>query len=143
MIKSVVVDGDGSGKKAKVTSIGQQVVGQYAYDEVVFNELAEPNTAYNFYTPKEGMQFVITGVMAYADKQVGTTTGATVIVYEATDPALVTVSKTLIQSEMGQITYITFLPLNILVNEGVWVNAKTDDDDIHMTITGYYIPSTT
>ena len=30
-------------------------------------------------------------------------------------------------------------PLNILVAPGKYVNAKTTDDDIHMTIMGYYI----
>ena len=30
--------------------------------------------------------------------------------------------------------------LNLLVNGGKYVNGKTSDDDIHMTIMGYYIP---
>ena len=34
-----------------------------------------------------------------------------------------------------------FTGLNIAVAIGKYVNAKTSDDDIHMTITGYYIPA--
>ena len=34
-------------------------------------------------------------------------------------------------------------PLNILVAEGRFINGKTSDDDIHMTITGHFIPALT
>ena len=33
------------------------------------------------------------------------------------------------------------LALNILVNEGRFIIAKTDDDDVFLTIMGYYIPA--
>ena len=135
-----IVDGSSSGQKAHVTAIGQVVTAAYAYDETIFFELAEDNTAYNFYGPKAGEQFVITGIFAYADKQVGTVTGATVIVYEGVSAATTTVAKTLFQMEMAQVSNRDLAPLNILVNEGSYVNAQTDDDDIHMTITGYFIP---
>mgnify|MGYP003657808807 CR=1 FL=1 len=126
---------------AKVTNKGQLIVAPYDYDEVVFFELATANAAYSFYPPKGNYNFIITGIVGYADKQVGTTTGATVIVYEAVAPETAVVDKTLFQIEMASVSNIVLLPLNIKVNEGRFVNAKTDDDDIHMSIMGYYIPS--
>lgn len=125
---------------AKVTQLGQLVVAPLAYDETEFRELAVDNTAYNFYVPKSGKQFVITGIRAKADRQVSPTADADVVIYEAAAPDTTTVAKVLHQEAMVQGESIALLPLNILVNTGVWVNAKTTDDDIHMTIFGYYIP---
>lgn len=139
MIKVLIVDGSGKGRAATVTPIGQLVTAPYAYDETVFNELAAANTAYNFYEPKVGKKFVITGVLFRADKQVSSTVDATVVIYEATTGVTTTVSKVLIQFAVVQGDIINATPLNILVAEGRYVNAKTDDDDIHMTIVGYYI----
>ena len=136
----LINDGGGGGAEARVTSIGQLVTGPYAYSDVAFNEMAENDTAYNFFIPKHKEQFVITGIVAYADKQVGTTTGATVIVYEGDDDVTTTVDKTLFQIEMAQVSTVQLLPLNLLVSQGKFLNAKTDDDDIHMSIMGYYIP---
>jgi hypothetical protein len=63
-----------------------------------------------------------------------------VVVYEGTSATTTTVSKTLFQIEMAQVSNIALTPINILVDSGKYVNAKTDDDDVHMTIMGYYIP---
>ena len=40
---------------------------------------------------------------------------------------------------MTKNTVVSPTPLRILVNSGVWVNAKTDDATIHVTMFGYYI----
>lgn len=139
MIKAQIEDGSGNGRAAKVTSIGQLVTAPFAYDDVVFKELAEPDTAYDFYPPKAARQFVITGVLFRADKQVSSTVDATVVIYEATTKTTTTVSKVLIQFAVVQGDIINPTGLNLLVAEGRYVNAKTDDDDIHMTILGNYV----
>lgn len=130
----------GTGVLVGVTPIGQLVVAPYAYDETEFKELAEANTAYNFYKPKSGQQFVITGINAKADRQVDNVTDADVVIYEADSETSTTVDKTLFQEAMVRGEKATLFPLNILVRAGKFVNAKTTDDDIHMTITGYFIP---
>ena len=127
------------GKIAKVTSSGELVVAPLHYDETSFKELAEPNIGYNFYAPLPGKQFVITAILMKADKQVSNTDDATVVIYEADSTDSTTVDKTLIQFAMVRDDIIIPTPLRILVAEGKFINAKTDDDDIHMTITGYYI----
>ena len=45
----------------------------------------------------------------------------------------------LVQVEVGQNQSIPFPNIRILCNKGVYLNAKTDDDDIHMTIFGHYV----
>lgn len=143
VIKFLLIGVDSSGKltKVAVSSLGQLITAPFAYDETVFKELAEVNTAYNFYEPKAGQQFVITGIIFRADKQVSSVSDATVIVYEATSISETTVDKVLLQFAVVQDAAPIITALNILVNKGRWINAKTTDDDIHMTITGYYIPA--
>ncbi len=135
----VQISGGSAGAMVAVTPSGELVVAPLAYDETEFNELAVANTAYNFYGPRAGKQFVLTGVLAYADKQVASNTNATVVVYEATNEDTTTVDKVLLQFEIGQNQSLPLPGLHILVNSGLWVNAKTDDDDVHMTLMGYFI----
>ncbi len=136
-----IIDGrGGTGDHAKVSSIGQLITAPFAYSLSQFNELAEDNTAYNFYPPIAGKQFVITGIRARADRDVSTTVDAIVIVYEASSLTSTTVDKTLHQEALVRGEAVPLLPLNSLVNPGKFINAKTTDDDIHMTIWGYYIP---
>lgn len=125
---------------ADVTQLGQLVTAPFAYDETVFKELAADNTAYNFYKSKSGQQFVITGIRAKADRDVSNTVDADVVIYEAASEDTTTVDKILHQEAMIRGESITLVPLNILVAAGKYVNAKTTDDDIHMTLFGYYIP---
>lgn len=134
-----IVSGSGA-IAAKVTPRGELVVAPLSYSETVFKELAEDNTAYNFYEPKPGKQFVITGIRAKADRDVSPTVDASVVIYEAESIDTTTESKVLHQEAMVKAESFTLLPVFILVNPGVWINAKTTDDDIHMTIMGYYVP---
>ncbi len=124
---------------ANVTSSGELVVAPLSYSQSQFVELAEPNVAYNFYRPRTGKQFVITAIRAKADRDVSPTADATVIIYEACSLNTTTVDKVLHQEAMVKGESLTFAPINALVNAGKWINAKTTDDDIHMTIWGYYI----
>ena len=136
-----IIDGlSGAQFRACVSSIGQLITAPFSYDLTKFNELAADDTAYNFYTPKTGQQFVITGIIAKADRQVHATTDAIIIVYEADVVDTTTVSKTILQLAMVAGEQIVLTGLNILVTKGKWINGKTTDDDIHMTITGYYVP---
>ncbi len=129
--------------QAKVTASGALVVGSFAYDETQFNELGTADAAVNFYKPKASKQFVITGLIAAGNLSIAANALATVIVYEASTDATATVDKSLVQFGVTRLQTFPLLPLNILVEEGKFVNAKTDDDDIFLTIMGYYIPSLT
>lgn len=138
-VSFVVEDGSGRGTLAKVSSAGALAVSPTDFNLAEFNELAVDDTAYNFYQPRPGKQFVVTHIFAYGDKQVAGGTNATVEVYEATTSDTITVSKTILKFEIGQNEFHPFSNINLLVNSGVFINAKTDDDDVHMNILGYYI----
>lgn len=128
-----------SGQSISINKAGEISAINGNYDLAVFNELDVINTAYNFYPPDGSKQFIMTGFLIYGDKQVSAVTNATVVIYEATSSDTVTESRVLIQVEVGQNQSIPFPNIKILANSGKYINAKTSDDDIHMTIFGYYI----
>ena len=129
----------GNGQDVQVNEAGELIVAAGSYDIPVFNELAEPGTAYNYFKPDGVKQFLLTGFLAYGDKQVSGTTNATVTIYEASSPTTTTVDKVIIQFEIGQNQSVPFPNVRILTNHGVYLNAKTDDDDVHMTIFGHFV----
>lgn len=128
-----------NGQLVTVNEAGEIQVAQGAYDLAVFNELDTVNTAYNFYAPNGSKQFILTGFLIYGDKQVSSSTNATVVIYEADQPDTTTESRVLVQVEVGQNQSIPFPNIRILSSRGVYINAKTSDDDIHMTIFGHYV----
>ena len=126
---------------AKVTGLGALVTSPFAYDLTQFQELGVAGTAANYYEPQPHKRFVITGVIATGDKQVGANEDATVVIFEASNTTTSTKDKILLQFVLTQSTVVSLLPLNILVAEGKFVNGETDNDDVHMNIFGYYIPA--
>lgn len=133
--------GDGKGGVLKVTPQGEMAVSRYGYDETEFRLLDSPGVAYNFYGPRAGYGFVITVIRARANRQVSTTVDADVVVFEnATGPDQVAQEKVIHQEALVRGENFTLMGLNYRVTEGRWVNATTTDDDVTMTIMGYYIP---
>ena len=130
----------GTKRGAGVTKNGQLTTAPVSYSVPIYKELATANTAYNFIKPKAGCRIVITDILLYANRNVGAN-DATVIVYEADSASATTESKILFQTEMLKQTRADLTGLNLVVNEGKWVNAKTNDDDVFVTIAGYHIGS--
>lgn len=126
-------------QQVAVNEAGEILVSDGPYDLAQFKELATVNTAYNFFGPRGREQFVITGFLIYGDKQVNSSTNATVIIYESSQSDSTTEDRVLVQVEVGQNQSIPFPNIRILCNKGVYLNAKTDDDDIHMTVFGHYV----
>lgn len=138
MTLKVSIEGGNKGRLAGVTPDGALAVGPASLNQIEFRELAAINTAYNFYSPRPGQQFVVMAIFAYGDKQVATATNATVEVYEASNADATAVDKIIMQFEIGQNEFHPFTSLNLLVTAGVFINAKTDDEDVHLNILGYY-----
>lgn len=137
MLKVVLADGVAK-VGARVTSNGQLVVAPYAYDEVQYTKLDAAAQGYTFFPPKAGQQFVLTGVVLTADKNV---VGDCIVdIYEAVAEDSATIDKSIFQFEILKNSDRQLVGLNILINEGVFLNAKTDDDDVFATLMGYYVP---
>lgn len=126
-----------AGNLVKVTKSGELVVGQVSYDESEYRGLATPGDAYNFFKPLSGKQFVMTGFIAVSDKNI--TADAILEIYEANSTSSTTPLKETVTVALTKNAVVSPTPLRSLISKGVWLNAKTDDATIHLTIFGYYI----
>ena len=138
VVQTLIQNGRGNDSLAKVTCRGELVVGTLDFSSIYTNTISIVDTAYNYITPLSGQRFVITAILIYADKNVGVN-DASIDVYEADSATSTTVLSKIIDIEMVKQTSRDILPLNILVSRGVWVNAKSNDANVYLSISGYYI----
>jgi len=128
-----------TGIAANVTEYGQLVVAPVDYSVPSAVTMGTVNTAYNFISPNAGHGIVITDIILTANKNVGANDAA-VDIYMADADDTLTISTGILSLEMLKKTTISLTGLNMLVPEGFWVNGKTDDDDVFVTIMYYYVP---
>lgn len=134
-----IQDGTGSKKLAKVTAKGQLVVGPIDFSEAFNATLGTAAAAVNVVPPLHGFNFIITSILLYANRNVGVN-DATVTIFESSvGPTSSVPTKVIFTSEVPKQTSRDVQPLNLQVTESRWVNAVTDDDDVFVTIMGYYI----
>ena len=141
MLKSIITDGKGNGHAAHVTTAGQLIVSPYDFDLVQYLNFDVAAQGYTFFSNKTGYQFVMTGLLLTADSNV--VTSCIVDIYEATILNSATINKSIFHFEILKNGSRQLIGLNILINEGVYINGKTDDDDVFATMMGYYIPTVT
>lgn len=138
MIDVNLVDGRGTNSKVGVSSNGELLTRPFDYSSGKFHDMDVVDTAYHFWPPLPEMLFVITGYVISTDKDVGVN-GATVIIYEAATATTIAVDKIILQTNMLKNTLMSRENLQVIVTLGEYLNAKTDDDDVFMTIEGYYV----
>ena len=139
MLKFHIVDGTGGSSQVKVTDAGQLVIAPYSYNEIKYVLLDTAAAGYTFYSPRVGYQFVLTHVMLTADSNV--VTSCIVDIYESVAENSATIGTSLFHFEVLKNYTRDLMGLNVLCSEGVFINGKTDDDDVYMTLLGYYIPT--
>lgn len=132
-----IIDGGGSGRKAKVTKNLQLVTAPISYDEVANAEVNASGTGFVLFIPKQGKQFVITTILLTAKKTV--TTDEIVDIYEANSADSAVIDKSIMQVEMLKNSFRDFIGLNLIVGAGKWVTVKADDATTLVTCMGYYI----
>lgn len=128
---------DSEGKAVAVGDGGTLTIATI-FDDIEFNAMEVANQAYSYYLPLAGSRFILTGVVATADKDV--TADATIVVYEADSPESTTVDKTLFQFVLLKNQQLVIPNFLIKVTPSVWVNGKTDDDDVYMSVIGHFVP---
>jgi hypothetical protein len=126
-----------NGTAVKISKLGQLITAPIAYDEVTVVTLDVNGTGYNLFPAKAGKQFVITGILLTADSNV--TGSANIDIYEADAVDEATIVKSILNIELLKNGYRDITGLNILATEGAYINGKTDDDDVFVTMMGYYI----
>jgi len=139
LIQVKLNDGTGAGHTVKVTHTGELVTVRGNYDQTFQDSMTSINTAYNLIVPKTANQFIITGIVINADKNVSATDGAVVEVYEAADATTTTATKTILTLNIGKNSTIPLTGILIQTTRGTFLNAKTDDATVNITLLGYYI----
>jgi len=137
---SVIVDSN-SGLQAKVTKFGQLVVAPIQYSTPVTDSLITINTAFNFITPEQEKSVVITDIIVSADKNVSNVDPANIEIFQASAADTTTVDTAIVSPQLSRASNLALNGLNLLVPEGKWVNAKTNDNNILVTIMFYRVPA--
>ena len=121
-----------------VTPNGELAVNSLTYSEPHYVELGVDAQIYNVVDAKTQKRFIIVGVLIGADRNV--TTDCSVHIYEATTVDGTTERDILtIDLNKGEHTYLNLI--NLSTREARYINATTDDDDVDLTIFGYYVPA--
>lgn len=132
---------DGASKNlAKVTRFGQLITAPLDYSTPVAKALTSIDTAYNFIEPMQGKSIVITDIVITANRQIGAN-DATVILYEAGEINELTATKEILNLEMIKQSQLVLTGINLLVPEGLFVNAQTNDDVVFITLMYYRVPT--
>jgi hypothetical protein len=136
-IQGVSLD-DATIKNVHVTSNGELAVNSLTYSEPHYVELGVDDQIYNCVDAKNGKRFIIVGILIGADRNV--TTDCSVHIYESltvdgtTDRDILTIDL-----NKGEHTYMNLI--NLSTKEARYINATTDDDDVDLTVFGYYVPA--
>lgn len=127
---------DGVITKVHVTKNGELAVNSLSYSEPYYVELGVNDQIYNVVDAKTAHRFIIVGMLIGADRNVSV--DCSVHVYEATTVDG-TAEKTIITIDLnkGEHTYLNLI--NLSTQEARYINATTDDDDVDLTVFGYYV----
>lgn len=126
---------------AKVTKFGQLITAPLDYSTPVEVDLDVINTAFNFIVPTAGHSIVITDIIASGNKDISPTDPANVEIYQADAVDELTANPTILKPKLGRGENLPLIGMNVLVPEGKWVNAKTDDNIVALTIMFYRVPA--
>jgi len=138
-LPSTILDSKGTGNGVKVTSRGQLITAPLKFNETYFVSMTSPVIAYNFVEPNTRMQFVIDGIIFSSDKNVSSTNGAEIVIYTANSATSNTPIENLFTLDIGRLDKGSVTGLNVITDEGVWINGSTDDATTNLTIIGYYV----
>lgn len=126
------------GHVAKVTHSGELVVAPVLPNESKHQTMAIIDTAYSFASPVSGKKMRLENILIYANKGVGTN-DATVIIYTANSLTSLIAIDTILEIELPKYSSRDLIGLNLQLPEGIFLNAKTNDNTIFMTMMGYYL----
>jgi len=137
-VPSSLVDAS-SGNRAEITRYGQLVVAPVDYSSSISTQLLSANTAYNLLHPAMGQGIVVTDIIITGARSVGAN-GAEVAIYASEVEDTLVADLDILTVDIIKQTVTPLIGLNLLVPEGLFINAKTDDDDVYITLMYYRVP---
>lgn len=127
-------------QQARVSRFGQLVVAPLDYSEPIARNLNVIDTAFNFLAPASKHSIVITEIIVAADKNVSNVDPAEIEIYQADSVDSLDASPTIISPRLVRAGDLSLTGLNFLIPEGKWINAKTNDVNVLITIAFYRVP---
>jgi len=137
MVANVSMCDQKTKSSAIITGDGQLVVAPLDFSTPVALSLTSTGTAFNFIEPSQGKKIVITDIIASADNSVSNTSPADIEIYEAEGPETASVFKSIVRPQLTRGQSMVLTGLNMMVPGGLWVNAKTSDNNVLVTIMFY------
>ena len=127
------------GQAATVSEFGQLIVAPVDYSTSVNAEMSLVDTAYNMVDPASGQQVVVTDLILTANRLVGVN-DATVTIYIADGPETTIEAGDVLELEMVKQSSLAINGLNLKIPKGKWINAKTNDNTVFVTLMFYRVP---
>ena len=128
-----------TGNAAAVSEFGQLIVAPVDYSVSVQATMSDINTPYSLIEPMDGKLIIITDVLITANKSVGTN-DATITLYTSnTEGALIEEGK-VIEIELASRSNMIITGLNLKVDSGLYINSKTNDNTVFITLMYYRVP---
>ena len=122
-----------------VTEFGQLVVAPIDYSTSVNAEMSVDDQAYNLVGPSSGQEIIVTDIILTANRNVGVN-DATVTIYIADGPDVTAEAGDILQLEMLKQSTLSLNGLNLKIPKGKWINAKTNDNTVFVTLMFYRVP---
>lgn len=128
-------------KKARIVG-GDALAVNPPYPSQSFNAtLGTDSTPVNIVPAKANHVFYMTGFLLTANQNVSNTVNATVSIYtaDAENTAAGSALTTLFSISIGRNDTRDITGILVEAEEGKWINGETTDDDVIVTILGYYL----
>ncbi len=126
------------GNAAGVSPSGELFVAQPTASVPVSVTLVASSGAHNICKPVPGKEYRISDIVISTDKGPGANE-AEVIIYEATTEDETTVDKLILRKPMLKNDSLVLTGLHWKVTEGKFLNVKTDDDVVDVTIAAHLV----
>lgn len=126
-----------TGRRQGVTARGESVVAPAAPNVSSHWTMVDVDTAYNFAPPLTGKIMRLQNILMYGNKSVGTN-DASIVIYTANSPTAID-GTTILELELPKYASRDLIGINLELPEGVYLNAKTNDSTVFLTMMGYYV----
>ena len=92
---------------------------------------------YNFIKPKSGKIYIVTDVILNADRNVGNN-GTIIDIYSAENETDSVIGTQVFKFDLIKQGSLVLTGLNVKLAEGKFLNARCDDNNVLLTIAGYF-----
>ncbi len=127
-----------SDNRATITERGQVVVAPIDFSVPIEISLILDNVPVNIIEPQVNRQFIITEIIASADRNVGVN-GSILEIYETDAIDSSTPTRDIVTLEIAKSAIVPITGLNWITNPAVWINAVMDDNNVTLTLSGYFV----